>query len=110
MEKHGTTLMFVTYVATSAGTTMANQLKKTAREHYNDTIIEESQADTIKEELEHEANLLSIMNPRWKRSKISLSKNISYGEVDICWLYIDNEAVLTMKKANYNYAINKTQV
>lgn len=108
MTKHDTTLLFVTYTGTSAGTAMAKAIKEYARKEFEDTIIDEPQHKDVLETLLQLAEDLATANPKWKRSKISIHDNTCGGAylclINVYWLRVDGETVLTMRKAKGNYA------
>ena len=108
MTRHDTTLLFITYVATCAGTAMAKAIKAFARKEFQNTLIDEYQRDDVMEALKQHAQELASANPKWKRSEISLHDD-TYGgafmhQARIYWLRVDGETVLTMRKASGNYA------
>lgn len=108
MTKHDTTLLFVAYTGTTAGTAMAKAIKEYAREEFEDTIIDELQHKDVLETLQQLAEDLAIANPKWKRSKITISDDTCggayLGRAKIYWLRVDDETVLTMRKVKGNYA------
>ncbi len=108
MTKHDTTLLFVAYTGTLAGTAMAKAIKEYACKNFQDTIIDEPQRIDVVEALQQYVEELAIANPKWKRSKISIHDDTCGGaflcRAKIYWLRVDGETVLTMKKVNGNYA------
>ena len=59
MTKHDTTLLFVTYVGTLAGTAMAKAIKDIARKEFEDTIIDEFQRTDVLDILNRHAEDLA---------------------------------------------------
>ena len=109
MTRHDTTLLFVTYGATCAGTAMAKAIKEFARNEFKDTIIDEYQRHDVVDAIKQHAQELAIANPKWKQSEISLQDDTCGGafhrDAKIYWLRVDGETVLTMVKASGNYAM-----
>lgn len=108
MTKHDTTLLFITYTGTYAGTAMAKAIKEFARNEFEETIIDEFQRTELVMKLQKKVDELTAANPKWKRSVVSLHDNTCGGAylhpASVYWLRVDGETILTMKKAKCNYA------
>ncbi|MBQ9296809.1 MAG: hypothetical protein IJ204_06385 [Paludibacteraceae bacterium] len=109
MTKQETTLCFITYVGNCGGTAMEKAIKEFAHKEYEDTIIDEYQRNDVVAALQQKADELAAANPKWKRSKISLGDNTCGGaylgmRATIYWLRVDNETILTIKKAKGKFS------
>ena len=108
MTKHDTTLLFITYTGTYAGTAMTKAIKEFARNEFEETIIDEFQRTELVMKLQKKVDELAAANPKWKRSVVSLHDNTCGGAflhpATVYWLRVDGETILTMKKAKCNYA------
>lgn len=103
MVCYDTSLMFIRYVGTLGGTAMAKALKAFAHDNFGDSLIDMSQVEDVAAVLRDRSNVLKEQNPRWKQPKISGESNVGMKH-DICYITIDGETVLIMKKAERNYA------
>lgn len=108
MTKHDTTLLFITYTGTYAGTAMAKAIKEFARNEFEATIIDEFQRTELVMKLQKKVDELAAANPKWKRSVVSLHDDTCSGAflhpATVYWLRVDGETILTMRKAKCNYA------
>lgn len=109
MTKQETTLCFITYVGNCGGTAMAKAVKEFAHKEYEDTIIDEYQRNDVVAALQNKVEELAAANPKWKRSKISLGDDTCRGaylgrKASIYWLRVDNETILTIKKAKGKFS------
>ena len=109
MTKKETTLMFIKYIGTLSGTAMAKALKDFARSEFNETIIDKSQIDDVVKAIKQHADILAKENPRWKQVEID-KKNSRYSkeveDVDLFWVLVDEETILTIQQAKGNFAEN----
>lgn len=103
MVCYDTSIMFIRYVGTLGGTAMAKALKNFAHENFGDSLIDMGQVEDVASVLRDRSNVLKEQNPRWKQPKISCdsSRGIKH---DTCYITIDSEIILIMKKAERNYA------
>lgn len=101
--------MFIKYVGTLSGTAMAKALKDFAHSEFNETIIDKSQIDNVVKAIKQHADILAKEKPRWKQVEIDKSGSRfrkEIGDVDLFWVRIDEETVLTIQQAKGNFAEN----
>lgn len=79
---------------TNGGSKMAQKLKDWVRER-RDSIIKETEVDSLMAELKEEARQLAIANPRWKPAIVELEGSRTS---DLFWLSIDHETVARLVK------------
>ena len=84
-------------------------IKEFAHKEYEDTIIDEYHRNDVVAALQQKADELATANPKWKRSEISLGDDTCSGaylgrKASIYWLRVDNETILTIKKAKGKFS------
>lgn len=107
MKKQETSLMYIQYVGTAAGTAMCKALKDFAKEEFDESIIDKSQLNEVVETLKLHSSKLHDINPRWKEVVITLADNccgIKGYTPDLFWLRVDGETILTIQNAKSDYA------
>lgn len=97
MNKRNTDLMFITYVGTQAGTSMAQAIKAHARSFFDHTIINKSQLDDVVKELQARHSAEADLHPRWK--SVSIVREESKGLIDMHYIQIEGESILFITPA-----------
>lgn len=106
MTKNDTTLMYINYLGTLGGSSLAKAIKDFARTEFDDTIIDESQVDNVVETLRDHANSQLNLHTRWKDVSIKSvrSRSDELGLATMYWIVVDEETILVIKRARCNYA------
>lgn len=101
MNRHNTNLMFITYVGTQAGTSMAQAIKAHARSCFDHTIIDRSQVDDVVKELQARHNAEGALHPRWK--SVSIEREESKGLTNMHYIQIEGESILFITPARCSF-------
>lgn len=99
--------MYLNYLGTLSGSSMAKAIKDFARAEFDHTIIDESQIDEVIHTLQEYADKMATLHTRWKPVKIERHDGRcceELGQTDLHWVVVDEESILTIKKARCNYA------